>query len=89
MSFELTNHIAVIIDGRVEQMMLLDDRFAAILLSDPIFIDVTGQDGKPMAFHGWSYNEETNEFIRPENWVHPDDLVSLDQGIPDNSDIIQ
>ncbi len=64
---EMNNHIAIVLDGVVQQMMMVDDRFAAILLSSPTIVDATGEDGYPTAAHGFIYNEETNSFIAPEH----------------------
>jgi hypothetical protein len=56
------NHIAVIIDNEVVQMMTVDDRFAAILLSEPTFVEVTNIDGTPKANWGDIYDEALDTF---------------------------
>ena len=65
---EMNNHIALIIDGVVQQMMLVDDRLAAILLSEPTIVDVTGEDGFPVAGHGFLYNEQDGTFSAPDEF---------------------
>jgi len=54
--------IALIIDGQVVQTMRVDDRMAAILLSEPKIIETEGLNLMP----GDLYNEETGKFTRPE-----------------------
>lgn len=50
--------IAVIIDGKIQDMLHTDERLAAIFLSNPIIVDVTDiYDGNTMV--GWDYDEET------------------------------
>ena len=56
------NHIAVILDNEVVQMMAVDDRFAAILLSEPTFVEVTNTDGTPKANWGDNYDQASGTF---------------------------
>jgi hypothetical protein len=58
-------HIALVIDNVHVQEMRVDDRMAAILLSDPLIIDVTGSDGNPTARFGDEYNPSTGTFTTP------------------------
>jgi hypothetical protein len=51
--------IAFIIDGEVVETLLSHEHLGAILLSDPLIIDVSGND-EVMA--GYKYNSETGEF---------------------------
>jgi hypothetical protein len=67
------NHVALILDGKVQTLMQLDDILAAILLSDPIIVDVTGPDGRPTISPGTLYNSETGEFSQPENIHYHED----------------
>lgn len=67
------NHIAVVIDNEVVQMMAVDDRFAAILLSEPTFVEVTNEDGTPGANWGDVYDETLGTFTPEQpypSWVY-------------------
>ena len=59
------NHIAAIIDGVVQQMLAVDNRVAAILLSNPTFVDATLPDGKPRAKYLDEYNSASDSFYTP------------------------
>jgi len=52
--------LAFVIDGEVVQIMGTDERLAAILLSDPIIVDVTNID--PALIIGKNYDVTTNSF---------------------------
>ena len=56
--------IALILDGEVVDVLHVDDRMAAILLSDPIIRDVTGTDGLPTTAVGDLYDSVTSQFIK-------------------------
>jgi hypothetical protein len=56
------NHIAVILDNEVVQMMAVDDRLAAILFSEPKFVEATNADGTPGANWGDIYDESSGKF---------------------------
>lgn len=51
--------LAFIIDGEVVDVLHTDLRLAAIFLSEPIIIDVTGADGQPTANPGDLYDPTT------------------------------
>ena len=52
--------LAFVIDGEVVQVMGTDERLAAILLSDPIIVDITNID--PALVVGKIYDVTTNSF---------------------------
>jgi hypothetical protein len=52
-------------DSKVLDVLHTDERLAAILLSSPIFIDVTGPNNEPTVEQGWIYNPETQEITMP------------------------
>jgi hypothetical protein len=52
--------LAFIIDGEVVQVMETDERLAAILLSDPIIVDITGVD--PSLITSANFDVTTNSF---------------------------
>ena len=52
--------LAFVIDGEVVQVMGTDERLAAILLSDPIIVDVTGVD--PALVTSANFDVTTNTF---------------------------
>ena len=59
-NIELNNReIAFVIDGKVLEITVVDTRFAAILLSNPIVLDVTGL-GVNLNFE---YNYQTGKLI--------------------------
>jgi hypothetical protein len=52
--------LAFVIDGEVVQVMGTDERLAAILLSDPIIVDVTGVE--PSLITSANFDVTTNSF---------------------------
>lgn len=56
--------MAFVIDDVVQQVITVDTRFAAILLSSPTVIDVTDV-AKAVNITGWKYNADTNQVIPP------------------------
>jgi hypothetical protein len=58
--------LALILDNTVVDVLHVDERLAAIFLSDPIIKDVTTTDGVLIADVYWKYDPETNSYIRPE-----------------------
>lgn len=56
--------LAMIIDNEVVDVMHTDTRFAAILLSDPLIIDITPEEGSSRirTYVGDTYDPETNKF---------------------------
>jgi hypothetical protein len=54
------NHIAVILDGRVEEVIHTENRMAALLLSEPHFVQFP--DSQEMPTIGWLY--ENNKFYK-------------------------
>jgi hypothetical protein len=57
-----TNKLAFVLDGVCELVFNTDSKFAAILLSSPLILDVSDNNS---VFSGWLYNEETNTFSHP------------------------
>jgi len=60
------NHpvIAFIIDGEVVSILNTDERMAAVLLSNPIIVDITEEKrANPFIVEGWEYKDE--QFISP------------------------
>jgi hypothetical protein len=52
--------VAIVLDGEVQDIIRTEVRLAALLLSNPLFLDITDLDKKPII--GNLYNEETEEF---------------------------
>jgi hypothetical protein len=64
--------VAFIIDGEVVDIVGTDERLAAIFLSQPTMVDVTGPDGSSTTDIGYSYDQITGEFREPkpyESWI--------------------
>jgi hypothetical protein len=56
--------IAFIIDGEVVSILNTDERMAAVLLSNPIIVDITEEKKvNPYIVEGWVYKD--GEFILP------------------------
>jgi hypothetical protein len=53
--------LAFILDGRVQEMLNTDSRLAAIFLSEPIIVDISGKQIKLQS----SYNPDNGEFTDP------------------------
>lgn len=54
--------LALVIDNMVADILHTDDRLAAIFLSNPTIVDVTGEDGKSTANINDIFNPETKTF---------------------------
>jgi hypothetical protein len=61
--------IAFVIDNRVVQVMETDERLGAILLSNPIIVDVTGVS--PEIVHDQNWNVDTQSFDTPSVFKSP------------------
>lgn len=57
--------IAFIIDNKVVDILHTDERLAAIFLSEPLIVDVTGQDGQAIASVDDLYDPESKAFYNP------------------------
>lgn len=58
------NIVAYIIDNEVVQVLYLDDFMTAVVLSEPLVINVTDQ-GRGVINKGDTYDPETGTFSRP------------------------
>jgi hypothetical protein len=58
------NIVAYVIDNQVVQIIHVDERMAAVVLSEPLVIDVT-ELGKQGVRNGDIYDPETGTFSRP------------------------
>lgn len=56
------NHIAVVLDGRVEEVIRAENRLAALFLSNPTFVEFDPNKERPTI--GWTYDGES--FGNPE-----------------------
>jgi hypothetical protein len=60
----LPYHVAFIIDGVVQQVFHIEEKLAAIFLSNPTIVQCNAPlDNGPDA--GWTYNDSTGEFSKP------------------------
>ena len=53
--------IAIVLDGEVQEIITTETRLAALLLSEPKFIDISSREEHTHI--GDPYNEETGEFL--------------------------
>jgi hypothetical protein len=60
------NHIAIVLDGRVEEVIHTENRMAALLLSEPQFIEF--EEPGPIPTIGWLW--DGNEFTAPDHGGH-------------------
>ena len=57
------SEVAFVIDGVLQDSIFVEERLAAILLSDPTICDITHIKPRPLL--GWKYNKESGEFSNP------------------------
>lgn len=62
--------IAFVIDNKVVDILHTDERLAAIMLSEPIIVNVTGENGQQIAQVEDSYDPETGSFASAANFDH-------------------
>jgi hypothetical protein len=55
--------LAFVLDGEVVDVLHTDERLAAIFLSNPTVVNVTGVNGSQTAFVGDLYNQDNGTFI--------------------------
>ena len=61
---ELTpRKLAFVLDNKVVDVIRTDERLAAIFLSQPTIVDVTGPDGNPTTETGYNYDPITGNFF--------------------------
>lgn len=63
--WDSVNHIAILLDGKVEDVIRTQDRMAALLLSQPEFIEYVPSDGQQYPVVGSTYQD--GKFVAPEN----------------------
>jgi hypothetical protein len=51
------NHLAVVLDGEVQEIIRAQNRLTALLLSEPKFIEFNPEEVRPEI--GWTYDGET------------------------------
>jgi hypothetical protein len=56
--------LAFVIDGKIVETFYTDHRFGAILLSDPIVVDITEMSNT--LSYGYDYHSETGTFTPPD-----------------------
>lgn len=77
--------IAFVIDNKVVDILHTDERLAAIMLSEPVILDVTGENGSQNAHVGDTYNPENQTFTSniilasDEEGIAPEDLPAPQQ----------
>lgn len=62
--------IAFVLDGEVQDILRTEERLWALLMSQPIILDISDLEEKPQI--NWTYSEETGEFTNP-NAIKPTD----------------
>ncbi len=80
--------IAYIIDNEVVDVLHTDERLGAILLSNPVVIDVTenffNKNNQPNILIGASYDAATNTFTNPEIDARKNQMANV-EGSPGSS----
>lgn len=66
--------LALILNEEVVDVLFINERLAAILLSDPIIVNVTGDDGKQLADYGDIYDPATQTFSRGSQIVPQEEI---------------
>lgn len=64
--------LAFVIDGEVVDILITDERLAAIFLSEPTIVDVTElieTEGKGSVLVGSTYDPETKKFSHPSTAI--------------------
>lgn len=67
------NYIAIVLDGVVEDVMRSQNRLAALLLSNPQFIEFNPKDDRPQI---GETRYEDGKFVYPENQLMTDEEIS-------------
>jgi len=79
------NHLVFIIDNKVVHRLITDDRFSAVLQSEPIIKDITDLANKDKITLGSSYNSETDTFepYKPfDSWIWSEEDSSWVPPVP-------
>lgn len=63
MTSEFSRYIGFAIDGKVEQMFIVDDRIAAIFLSEPEIVDLTNNPEIEKHNTGHIWSTEMNKWL--------------------------
>jgi hypothetical protein len=64
---EIPVYIAVVLEKNVLEVLSVDEKIAAILLSEPKFAVINVKHYPIRPTLGWTYDESTNEFLEPTN----------------------
>ena len=68
--------IAVVLDNKVEEVLMAEGRLAALLLSSPDFIEIE-QDIQKKPTIGWTYKD--NQFLEPELLIDQEEKEKTDE----------
>lgn len=52
--------IAIVLEGKIQDIVRAEVRLASMLLSEPILVDITEDHSHPAI--GWEYDKESGEF---------------------------
>jgi hypothetical protein len=56
----IKHRVAIVLDEEIQEIITTESRLAALLLSEPKFIEITDSEIEPRI--GWKYNQDTREF---------------------------
>lgn len=62
-SLEAPMHLAIVLDGIVEDIIHCDERFGILMTSDPLIVEIP--DGETIELD-WLYDSENNRFYKRE-----------------------
>jgi hypothetical protein len=66
--------LALVLNEEVVDVLFINERLAAILLSDPIIVNVTGDDGKQLADYGDIFDPATQTFSKGSQIVPQEEI---------------
>jgi hypothetical protein len=70
-------YVGFMLDGELQHILATDSRFAAILLSEPVMVDLTDEPNRSALSQGATYDEATQGYIPVKvyaSWVWNDEV---------------
>jgi hypothetical protein len=70
-------YIGFMLDGQLQHILATDQKFAAILLSEPVMVDITDEPNLSALSQGATYDESSQTYIPVkvyDSWVWNDEV---------------